>query len=146
MRELVRTALVNRPPAVVFDLINDIASYPQFVPGCSAARVLEAGAQHIVARLDVKKGPLHTHFTTRNRLSPPHEIHMDLIDGPVRSLQGHWQLTPVGEGCRIELRLQFDFSNPLKATLLEPLLVETANQLVQAFVRRAASSDAPAIS
>ncbi len=146
MRELVRTALVNRPPAVVFDLINDIASYPQFVPGCSAAQVLEANAQHIVARLDVKRGPLHTHFTTRNRLSPPHEIHMDLIDGPFRSLQGHWQLTPVGSGCRIELRLQFDFSNPLKATLLEPLLIDTANQLVQAFVRRAALSDAPAIS
>lgn len=145
MRELVRTALVNRPPTVVFDLINDIASYPQFVPGCSAAQVLKADAKQIVARLDGKKGPLHTHFTTRNRLSPPHEIHMDLVDGPVRSLQGHWQLTPVGSGCRIELRLQFDFSNPLKATLLEPLLTDMANQLVQAFVRRATLSDAPAV-
>ena len=143
MRELTRTALVNKPPAVVFDLINDIASYPQFVPGCSAAQVLEVGAQQIVARLDVRRGPLHTHFTTRNRLQPPYEIHMDLIDGPFRSLQGHWQLTPLGSGCRIELRLQFDFSNPLKAALLEPLLVDTANQLVQAFVHRAAQLDAP---
>lgn len=143
MRELVRTALVNKAPAVVFDMINDIASYPQFVPGCTAAQVLETGDKQIVARLDVKRGPLRAHFTTRNRLLPPHVIEMDLIDGPLRSLQGHWQLTPVGAGCRVELRLQYDFSNPLKAALLEPLLTDVANQLVQAFVQRTVLLDAP---
>jgi ribosome-associated toxin RatA of RatAB toxin-antitoxin module len=137
MRELKRSAIVNRPTAEVFRLINDIARYPTFVPGCTRAEVLQSSEAEIVARLDVRRGPLHTHFTTRNRLQPPDTVHMELVEGPFRSLAGHWRLTPIGEhACRIELQLRFQFSNPLKAALLEPMLAATADQLVHAFVRR----------
>ena len=51
---------------------------------------------------------------------------MELVAGPLRALEGLWTFTPVGSnGCRIELQLRFEFSNPLKAALLEPLLKES---------------------
>jgi ribosome-associated toxin RatA of RatAB toxin-antitoxin module len=138
MRVLKRSALISRPPELVFGLVNDIASYPLFVPGCSSTTILSRTEREIVARLVVHKGPLSTELTTRNILKPFTEMRMELVDGPLRSLSGVWSFTPVGEGgCRIELQLQFQFSNPLKAALLEPLLESTASSMVHAFVARA---------
>lgn len=138
MKELRRTALVTRAPAELFGLVNDVARYPEFVPGCSSAEVLSQDAHEIVARLGVRRGPLHTHFTTRNRLLPPHRVHMSLVEGPFRALEGHWEFRPVGpDACEIELLLRYEFSNALKARLFEPLLAATADHLVDAFVARA---------
>jgi ribosome-associated toxin RatA of RatAB toxin-antitoxin module len=138
MRTLTRFALIAQPPAVVFALVADIASYPRFVPGCSAAEILMQARDEVVARLTVHRGPLSTRLTTRNYLQPHAEIRMELVDGPLRALHGLWTFAPVAaNGCRIELNLQFEFSNALKAALLEPLLEGTASSMVQAFVARA---------
>jgi ribosome-associated toxin RatA of RatAB toxin-antitoxin module len=143
MRELTRTALVNRGVEAAWAVVNDIAAYPSFVPGCSSAHVLEQSADTIVARLGVRRGALSTQFTTRNSLTPPHHVHMQLVDGPFKALQGDWLLKPMGtDGCQIELRLRYEFSNPIKGVLLQPLLADTADQLVRAFVRRLQHSDA----
>jgi ribosome-associated toxin RatA of RatAB toxin-antitoxin module len=138
MRNLTRSALIARPPDQVFALVNDVASYPQFVPGCSSAEILLRSDTEIVARLRVHRGPLSTQLTTRNRPRPPGEIRLELVAGPLRALDGVWTFTPVGSnGCRIELQLQFEFSNPIKAALLEPLIEGVATSMVHAFVGRA---------
>ena len=138
MRTLTRSALVARPPAQVFALVNDVASYPQFVPGCSSAEILLQSESEIVARLKVHRGPLSTQLTTRNRPRPHSEIRLELVAGPLRTLEGMWTFSPVGSnGCRIELQLQFEFSNPFKAALLDLLIEGVASSMVQAFVVRA---------
>ena len=144
MKTLTRSALVARRPAEVFALVNDVASYPRFVPGCTGAEVLSATETEIVAKLRVQRGPLSTELTTRNRPRPPGEIGLELVSGPLRALEGTWTFTPVGSnGCRIELRLQFEFSNALKAALLEPLIEGVATSMVRAFVTRAQHAHEP---
>jgi ribosome-associated toxin RatA of RatAB toxin-antitoxin module len=138
VKHLTRSALIARPPADVFALVNDVASYPQFVPGCASAEVLMRSDTEIVARLRVHRGPLSTQLTTRNRPRPPSEIQLELVDGPLRALSGLWTFAPVAaNGCRIELNLDFEFSNALKAALLDPLIEGVATSMVQAFVGRA---------
>jgi ribosome-associated toxin RatA of RatAB toxin-antitoxin module len=138
MQELVRTALVNKPPAVLYGLVNDVRAYPEFVPGCTAVEVLSEAPAEIVVRMAVRRGLLHTHLTTRNRFEPVSAVHMELVEGPLKHLSGRWSLTPVGQnGCRIELKLSFQFSNPLKAALIEPLIQDIASSMVKAFVARA---------
>jgi ribosome-associated toxin RatA of RatAB toxin-antitoxin module len=138
MREVKRSALVNKPPAVVFALINDIESYPQFVPWCTHARVIERTPQQIIATLGVRQGPLHGEFTTRNTLEPEQCVRMQLLRGPFRSLSGEWQLSPLGAaGCQVELSVRFAFSNPLTALVLERTFAHTLGSLVDAFVARA---------
>jgi ribosome-associated toxin RatA of RatAB toxin-antitoxin module len=138
MPDLVRTALVNKPPAVLYQLVNDVRAYPEFVPGCTGVEVLSESAAEIVVRMAVRRGLLHTHLTTRNRLEPVNAVHMELVDGPLKQLSGRWSLTPVAQnGCRIELKLSFQFSNPLKAALIEPLIQDIASSMVKAFVARA---------
>src|ERR1700676_4618662 len=140
MREMTRSALVARPPALLYRLVEEVERYPEFVPGCSAAQVLERGENQVVARLAVHRGLLRTEFTTRNILDPGRSVHMSLVEGPFRVLEGHWSFTPgASHGCRIEFALRFEFSNVLKSALFEPLFEATAGSLVRAFAARAHS-------
>ena len=139
MREVKRSALVNKPPAVVFALINDIESYPQFLPWCRHARVLSRSPTEIVATIGVRQGALHGEFTTRNTLDAHSSIRLELVSGPFRTLQGEWRLTPIDTGCRVELSMRFAFSNRLTGLLFEPKFAETIGSLVDAFVARARS-------
>jgi len=122
----------------MFSLINDIESYPAFVPGCTHARVESRTPGEIVATLGVQKGPMRAELTTRNTLEQDRRVHMSLVQGPFRELEGEWTLTPVGDnGCRVDLSMRFAFKNPMSAVLLEPLFEQTASSLVDAFVARA---------
>jgi ribosome-associated toxin RatA of RatAB toxin-antitoxin module len=140
MREVKRSALVNRPPAELFALINDIESYPQFLPWCTHARVLSRSPTEIVATIGVRQGGLQGEFTTRNTLEPDRRIDMSLVSGPFRTLEGEWRLLPIDpEGCRVELTMRLAFSHRLTALLFEPKFAATIGSLVDAFVARARS-------
>jgi ribosome-associated toxin RatA of RatAB toxin-antitoxin module len=141
MREIRRSALVPVPPQRMFELINDIERYPQFVPGCHAAEVLERNGDLVRARLTVGAGALRTSFTTRNLLEPHRCIQMDLEEGPFRSLTGRWTLEPVQmsdlTGCSVQLVLRFEVKGGLTGLALGPLVERMAASLVDAFVLRA---------
>jgi ribosome-associated toxin RatA of RatAB toxin-antitoxin module len=138
MRELTRSALIGKPPDLIYALINDIEAYPQFVPWCTRAVIESRSEREIVATLGVRRGPLHTEFTTRNTLDPGRSVVMEHLRGPFKALHGIWTLTPIGDaGTRIELTLRFAFANRLTAAVFEPMFEETAGSLVDAFVARA---------
>jgi ribosome-associated toxin RatA of RatAB toxin-antitoxin module len=144
MRQIRRSALVPATPQRLFALINDVARYPEFVPGCSEAVVLEQSDEALRARLTVGSGLMRTSFVTRNRLTTNQRIDMELDEGPLRSLQGAWTLTPVQDsgtgallGCRVDLHLQFELHGGLKGLAMGPLIERMAGSLVDAFVKRA---------
>ena len=140
MREVKRSALVNRPAAELFALINDIESYPQFLPWCTHARVLSRSPAEIVATIGVRQGALHGEFTTRNTLEPDRRIDMSLVSGPFRTFEGEWRLAPIDpEGCRVELSMRFAFTHRVTALLFDPKFAATIGSLVDAFVARARS-------
>lgn len=140
MRHIRRSALVATTPERMFDLINDVERYPEFVPGCTSARVLERSDGELRAELTVGSGMLKTTFSTRNVLQPPDQIDIHLDKGPLKSLNGHWKLTPVaaGEvmGCRVELDLTFEPHGTLAALALGPVIERLGTSLVDAFVAR----------
>lgn len=141
MRHIQRSALVAVSPGRMFEIINDVEHYPQFVPGCSNARVLERTPEQVHAELTVGTGLMKTTFSTLNRLHPPDRIEMQLESGPLKSLGGQWTLTPVASGaisgCRVELDLRFEPHGNIAAMALSPVVEKLASSLVQAFVARA---------
>jgi ribosome-associated toxin RatA of RatAB toxin-antitoxin module len=143
MREIKHSALVAQPPARLFALLNDIESYPSFIPWCTQAKVLSRSDREIVATIGVRQGPLHSEFTTRNELEQDRRIQMHLVTGPFKMLEGEWLLTPIaqgvdgGLGCRVQLTMKFAFKNPLTAVLFEQKFADTAASLMDAFVARA---------
>jgi len=142
MREIKHSALVTQPAGRLFDLINDIESYPRFIPWCTHTRVESRTEREVVATIGVQQGPLQSEFTTRNQLEPDRRVLMRLVSGPFRMLEGEWLLSPIatsggGEGCRVQLTMKFAFRNPLTAVLFEQKFAETASSLMDAFVARA---------
>ena len=138
MPTIQRSALVPHSAQKMFDLVNDVESYPQFLPWCSGAATLESSEQQYTARVDMKKGPLSQHFTTRNVLTPGTQINMALVDGPFKKLQGQWQFKDIGEhGCRVSFDIEFTFSGILLQKTLSPVFNEICGRMVDAFVGRA---------
>lgn len=133
--------MIAQTPERMFALINDIESYPLFLPWCTDAQVRSRTEQEIVACITVRRGALHAQFTTRNELTANRHVGMHLVSGPFKTLEGEWTLTPVESpgqaGCRIDLLLRFAFANRLTSLVFEPLFEETAGSLVDAFVGRA---------
>jgi ribosome-associated toxin RatA of RatAB toxin-antitoxin module len=138
MREVKRSALIAEAPARMYQIINDVERYPEFVPGCTGARIVSRKDNEMVASLNIRRGPLNAEFTTRNLLEPDRRVLMQFVSGPFRVLEGLWTLTPLGDlGCRVELEMRFEFANRVAGALFEPLFESTAASLVDAFVRRA---------
>jgi ribosome-associated toxin RatA of RatAB toxin-antitoxin module len=133
-----RSALVMRTPAVMFDLVNDVEAYPRRFAWCSGAAVLERDESSLVARLDLRLAGLNQSFTTRNTVLRPDRIHMLLVDGPFRTLEGEWSFLALGEtGCKIALALDFDYSGRLTAPALRMGFRNLADRLVDDFSREA---------
>lgn len=132
-----RSALLPYPAAAVFTIVNDVARYPEFLPWCSAATVVEQRPDEMIAALSLSAQGLSETFTTRNRLIPFERIDMQLVSGPFRRLSGSWLFTALGsnQGCRVELEL--DFQPHGLGRLLGGVFNGAADQLVDAFCGRA---------
>ncbi len=122
----------------MFDLVNDVEAYPRRFAWCSGAAVLERDESSLVARLDLRLAGLNQSFTTRNIVLRPDRIHMLLVDGPFRTLEGEWSFLALGEtGCKIALALDFDYSGRLTAPALRMGFRNLADRLVDDFSREA---------
>jgi ribosome-associated toxin RatA of RatAB toxin-antitoxin module len=133
-----RSALVNATPAQMFALVDDVPRYPEFVPGCVAARLESASANERVAALEIVRGGVHMEFTTRNTVAPPSQILMELVRGPFTRLIGRWRFEPLGEqGSRVGLHVEFEFKSRLLGLALNPVFESVCDQIVDSFVVRA---------
>jgi ribosome-associated toxin RatA of RatAB toxin-antitoxin module len=142
MHEVHRNAIVPHSPEAMFDLVADVAAYPEFLPWCTSAQVISTddaeAPKEIVARLGISQGALKGHFTTRNKMERPCRIALTLVEGPFSELEGLWQIDSLGEeGCKLDLTMRFAFANPLKDMLLGTVFERSSNKLFDAFVARA---------
>ena len=138
MPRIVRTALVPHTAAQMYKLVHDIESYPDFLPWCNGAELLEQSEAHQVAAITIAKSLRQSRFTTRNRLEPGTAIHISLIDGPFRHLEGSWRFTDIaGQGCRADLEVDFAFASRLFGKMMGPAFTRVCDSLVSAFKRRA---------
>lgn len=138
MTQVDRSALVLHTAEQMFDLVNDVASYPQFLPWCSGSTVIESTDEVMQASLYVAKAGLKYSFTTRNDLERPQTIRMALVEGPFSSLSGIWTFKPLSEeACKVSLSLEFDFSGKLASMAMSKVFNQMAATMVDAFVSRA---------
>ena len=133
-----RSALVWFSARRMFELVNDVPSYPEFLPWCDSASVLSHEPDAMVASLTIAKGGIRHQFTTRNQLSAPEFIRMELVDGPFSQLQGVWRFVELDvDACKVELSLSFALNGRLASMALGPLFTQAANTMVDAFCQRA---------
>ena len=140
MRKVNKNALVPYSAADMYELVNDVARYPEFLPWCRGSEVLEESAGMMRARLDLVRGRFRKSFTTRNYLTPGSAITMTLEDGPFKHLEGRWRFEDLGpEGSKVVLDMEFQFDSALLDLVAGPVFEDICNSLVDAFIRRAAA-------
>ena len=134
MPQISRTALVPYSAEQMYQLVNDVQSYPQFLPGCTGSRILESTPGQMTAAVDVSKAGISKTFTTRNQLTSNQSILMNLVDGPFKKLIGGWKFTPLSQEA---FHLDFEFTNKLIELAFGRVFKELAANMVQAFTVRA---------
>jgi ribosome-associated toxin RatA of RatAB toxin-antitoxin module len=138
MPKVNRSALVNYSAQKMFNLINDIESYPEFMTGCQGAEILNKEDNVVEARLTLGKHGIQQSFVTRNELFEPQKMIMRLVEGPFSQFEGHWSFDAIDEdACKVILDLDFQFDNPLLSMTMGSVLQDVASKQVDALCNRA---------
>ncbi len=133
-----RSALMPYSAKQMYDIVNGVDRYQDFLPWCASSQIIEQSETSMKASVLMKKGKLNHSFTTQNALLDGEKIQMNLVNGPFKKLQGAWVFTDLSEqGSKIELNLEFEFSNRMVGLLIGPIFTQIANTLVDAFCQRA---------
>jgi len=137
MKRISRSAIVEHSAEEMYALVDDVESYPRFLPWCTAAVVEQRTPALARATLTVGMRGLRQSFTTHNELRPAEAMDMRLLKGPFRRFAAAWRFKPLSaEACAVEFSLEYEMAGPL-ARLLEPLFDHIVSTMVDAFPRRA---------
>ncbi|RYF39578.1 MAG: type II toxin-antitoxin system RatA family toxin [Comamonadaceae bacterium] len=141
MKTVNKSVLIWYSPEEMFALVTDVPKYPEFLPWCDRAAVLETDADSMTAEVGIALGAIRKSFVTRNTHVPGRSVQMQLVKGPFSQLEGLWQFHPVGDGsqraCKVELQLQYGFDSATLAALVGPVFDRIASTMVDAFIKRA---------
>lgn len=138
MRKVRKSALVPFAAKQMFALVDDVESYPDFLPWCNAVEIRSRSRAAVEATLELEKGALRKRFTTRNSRAEFSAIDLELLDGPFRHLAGGWTFSDLGdEGCKVSLALEFEFDTAMLDVMFGSFFEATCNSLIDAFTTRA---------
>ncbi len=133
-----RSALVNHSAEQMFDLVNDIERYPEFMQGCKSARVISRSANELEGELILGKAGIQQTFTTRNSLLRPQRIDMQLVAGNFKNFTAYWQFQALAaNACKVSLHMDFEFDLALVDLAAKQLFSSVANNQVDSLVARA---------
>ena len=133
-----KSAIVPYSCRQMYQLVNQINKYPQFLNWCSAAHILNQTENQIDASVSVNKGIFNQTFTTTNTLTPNARIDMQLKEGPFKQLTGAWIFIQLSDSaCKINLELEFSFASRLVDMTIAPVFTSISNTQFDAFVKRA---------
>jgi ribosome-associated toxin RatA of RatAB toxin-antitoxin module len=144
MKHVLKSVLLWYSPHEMYTLVTAVQDYPQFLPWCERAEVLEQHENGVTARVHLHYAGVRHAFTTRNAHEPDAMVEVDLVDGPFSLLEGHWRFVPLAmpgdadaKACRIEFELRYAFASRALEVVVSPVFDRVANTLVDSFVRRA---------
>ncbi|MGI4777331.1 MAG: type II toxin-antitoxin system RatA family toxin [Janthinobacterium lividum] len=141
MKTVHKSVLIWYSAQEMYALVTDVARYPEFLPWCDAVRVIDEGPDTMTAEIGLSFGGIRQSFTTQNTHVPGREVHLKLVKGPFSDLDGTWKFDPVGQAgeraCRVDLDLNYGFSNFALQAIVGPVFDKIASSLVEAFVQRA---------
>lgn len=133
-----KSVLVLHTAQQMFDLVDGVELYPQFLPWCGGTDVKWRDEASTVATVMIDYHRIKQSFTTENAKQIPSLIEMKLQDGPFRHLDGCWRFIALNESaCKVEFKLHYEFSSKLLESLVGPVFNHITNNFVDAFVERA---------
>lgn len=138
MKKISRTALLNYSAMQMYEVVNNVAAYPEFLPWCGGVQVFSQSEQDLEASILIEKLGVRKAFSTHNHMLPGQRIEMRLKDGPFSHLEGEWNFKALDtSACKISFNIEFEVSNGLVNMALGKLFEQIANTMVDSFIARA---------
>lgn len=138
MRRVSRSALVPHTAEHMFALVEDVDSYPEFLPWCNDVEVHSRQGNVVEATLELHRGKISRRFRTRNTMRPTEAMSLELVSGPFRHLSGGWEFLGLGDaGSKVSLHMEFEFDSRALDVLIGRYFEQICNALVDAFTQRA---------
>lgn len=128
----------------MYALVGDVASYPAFLPWCSAARIkkiveIEHGRE-MTADLMISFKVFREKFGSRVLLwDQSRKIDTEYIDGPFKFMKSTWAFEDRKDGgCDVSFFVDFEFKNRVLQSIIGVVFNEAMQRIVKAFEARAA--------
>ncbi len=138
VHQVVKSILIPYSAAEIFDLVNAVERYPEFMPWCGGATVHNRDEHALTASIVIDFHGIKQTFTTRNTNQRPSRIDVALVDGPFQSLVGHWTFNALREdACKVVFELNYAFKNRALEAIVGPVFNKIANSFIDAFANRA---------
>lgn len=139
MPNINRSLVVPFTAQQMYELVNDVASYPKFLPWCSATTIHTCAERTLEATIHIAKGVANYSISTINSMIPNKNITMQYKSGPFKSCSGSWQFITIEQNnqCQILFNIEYEFSNKITAIVAAPLFNPITNSLIDAFYKRA---------
>jgi ribosome-associated toxin RatA of RatAB toxin-antitoxin module len=138
MKKIARSALLPYSAEQMYQLVNDVAKYPEFLPWCGGSEVLSQSDYEMTASIKIAKAGIQQYFVTKNHLVPAQRIEMSLVDGPFKHLKGKWQFKVLDvDACKIQFEVEFEVSNPILNLAIGTVFEQIASTMVDSFCERA---------
>jgi ribosome-associated toxin RatA of RatAB toxin-antitoxin module len=138
MADVQKTVLIRHSAEQMFDLVTDVADYPNFLPWCGGVEIGTQTETSMEAKIHINFKGIRQHFATRNQQVRPTTIDMEFLDGPFKKFTGFWRFTPLrADACKIEFALHYEFANIILEKIIGPVFNHIAHTFVDSFVKRA---------
>lgn len=138
MTTVQRSALVRFSAHQMFEIVDDIEAYPDFLPWCSGSRILKRAGDIVEAEIQISKAGFNKKFATRNRSDGRGKLFMTLLEGPFSSFEGVWDFMPLREDAsKISLNLEFEMQGKLASLAFGSVFNQICNTMVSSFTDRA---------
>ena len=137
------TRIVPYPADLMYAVVCDVESYPQFLPLVLALRILARRENGLTAEMAVGYGALRERYISEVTFDPAaHRIdvvqtHNRKTQGPFKTLENHWRFTPRDEGCEIEFSILFEFKSRLLHGVAGKAFEKVILKMADAFETRA---------
>jgi len=130
--------------AEMYDLVSDVARYPEFLPWNAAARIrsrrqMQDGSELMEADLVISFKVFRERFGSRVRLWPTERrIETDYLDGPFRHMHSTWAFRDAdGGGCEVDFHVDFEFRSTILQRIIGVVFNDAMHRIVRAFEKRA---------
>ena len=141
MKKIYKEEDINIDIETIFNLINDIKSYPNYLPWCTKTEVTKRPDHSIIGKIFISKSFIKWNFSTKNIIKKNESISLELVDGPFERLNGNWSFSMIDEfNTRVSLEINYKFKSSLIELSIEPIFTSIMNSILKSFIQEAFKS------
>ena len=138
MNYINKSEKINVSKEMIFDLINNVDEYENFLPWCSSSNILSGDDKTMSAEIKISKSLVNLKFTTKNIIQKYKIINLQLIDGPFTHLEGYWKFDEIDKyNTNVTLYLEYKFDNKLIEMSIKPVFSSIMSSILDSFISEA---------